>query len=118
MHPLVVHVRDMGRTGALYIGRWHRSPRYGTLPESPYHNPFCLVGEADRWTVLVEFTNYFFDRPELMAMARRELTGRVMACWCSPKGCHGEVISWFVNEGLTKEQCLDRIKQLRRETMA
>jgi len=112
MHPLVVHVRDMGGAEALYIGRWHRSPRYGTLPESPYHNPFYLVSEADRWTVLVEFTGHLFDDPELVEQAKRELKGRTLACWCAPRPCHGDVLAWVANEGLGRQQCLDRIEQL------
>ena len=35
--------------------------------------------------------------PELMKRVRRELTGKVLGCFCKPKACHGDTYSWLCN---------------------
>ncbi|MBX6723654.1 MAG: DUF4326 domain-containing protein, partial [Dactylosporangium sp.] len=39
-------------------------------------------------------------RPDLMARLP-ELRGRVLACWCAPKPCHGDVLARLADEGVT-----------------
>lgn len=29
---------------------------------------------------------------------KRELRGKVLGCWCSPKACHGEILARIANE--------------------
>jgi hypothetical protein len=71
--------------GAVYIGRG--TP---TLQASPFANPFT-VSRYGREGALALYSQYLDDRPELVEQARRELTGRAIACWCGPADrCHGD----------------------------
>ena len=38
------------------------------------------------------------SQPEMMAMIKKELKGKVLGCWCSPRLCHGHVLAWIANE--------------------
>ena len=35
--------------------------------------------------------------PALMKRVRRELSGKVLGCFCKPKACHGDTYSWLCN---------------------
>ena len=86
-------------TGAVYVGR--AAPG---LPRSRYANPhrvgFCRACESvhDRSGSVAAYARYLADQPNLMAAARRELTGADLACWCRPgQLCHGDVLLAIVN---------------------
>ncbi|MFI6603838.1 DUF4326 domain-containing protein [Nonomuraea sp. NPDC050536] len=71
--------------GAIYIGR-----ACPGLPRSRYHNPFP-VKKYGRSGALERFRRYVDEHPELVEMARRELAGYDLACWCGLKdACHGD----------------------------
>jgi hypothetical protein len=36
-------------------------------------------------------------QPELLERAKRELSGRILGCWCAPKACHGDVLAEIAN---------------------
>lgn len=78
----------------VYIGR-----AYSFMPQSPYHNPFPLRNESERFDVLLKFAVYWYDdaQRELRAQARKELPYRILGCWCKPKACHGDIIAGYVN---------------------
>jgi hypothetical protein len=80
-----------------YIGR--AAPRFG-LAGSKWANPFKLPNEAGadraieaqaRAEVLAKYEAHVRGKAELMA-ALHELDGLRIACWCSPKPCHGDVL--------------------------
>ncbi|MEM1183672.1 MAG: DUF4326 domain-containing protein [Planctomycetota bacterium] len=82
--------------GAVYIGRMHRSLG---LPEHPLANPYSIRSEGDRARVLDQYRAWL--REELKFAPRRasleELwvhlrRGGVLAGWCAPQRCHGEIL--------------------------
>ena len=65
-----------------------------------FGNPFRLGIDGDRDSVLAKYRDYFYKRVELDKEFRQRvlgLRGRILACWCSPERCHGEVIGEWLN---------------------
>lgn len=83
-HPLVVHCKKSKFD--VYVGR-----------PSPWGNPFPLKSEADRESLLARYQNWLLNQPDLVARAKRELRGKVLACWCAPKLCHADVLAKIAN---------------------
>lgn len=77
----------------LYIGRANAT--YG-LAQSKWHNPFKLEREQDRAIVLARYRIWLLNQPALMRDLH-ELRGLRLACWCSPKACHGDVLAELAN---------------------
>jgi hypothetical protein len=38
-------------------------------------------------------------KPELMAAAKKELTGKILSCYCHPLLCHGDILIKICDEG-------------------
>jgi hypothetical protein len=83
----------------VYIGR-----------PSPWGNPFSHLPKsaaryrcASREEAIARYEAWLMAQPELVAKARRELRGKVLACWCSPKSCHGDVLARIANEAIDAE---------------
>ena len=36
-------------------------------------------------------------KPDLVEKAKKELKGKVLACWCAPEACHGDVLAKIAN---------------------
>jgi hypothetical protein len=93
-HPLVRN-KKRGEPFDVYIGR-----------PSPWGNPFThrssgtqaefVVGTRDDAVQAYEI--WLLAQPELVAKAKRELRGKTLGCWCSPKRCHGDVLARVANE--------------------
>ncbi len=64
----------------VYIGR-----------PSKWGNPFRSGVDGTRAEVIAKYRKYLLDSPELLEQLP-ELEGKVLACWCSPKPCHGDVL--------------------------
>jgi len=86
--------------GAIYVGRRH--PRAG-LPASPLANPFRLQDPddpADRRHCLERYREWLYDRALRDPAVRATLEqarGHDLACWCSPRPCHAELIlAWLL----------------------
>ena len=93
---VVVNLKRDRITGAVYIGRDERDPK----GRGKWGNPFPIVrGERTRRQSIEEFKEYFYhpDQVALRQMARRELKGKVLACYCKPEDCHGDIIAAYVN---------------------
>lgn len=58
---------------------------------TPYGNPFHISATMDRDQCIDAFEKWVQSKPDLIARARRELTGYHLACWCAPLRCHAEV---------------------------
>ena len=70
--------------GAVYIGR--AAPG---LSASPFRNPFKVAEYGAE--ALPMFARYLDDNPGLVELARRELAGKDLACWCKiGEPCHGD----------------------------
>lgn len=65
----------------IYIGR-----------PSKWGNPFVIGRDGTRAEVIAKYREYVLAQPALLA-ALPELAGKRLACWCSPKPCHGDVLA-------------------------
>lgn len=93
----VVHIRDVNTADedVVYIGR--AIPRAG-LPASKWANPFKMRGEATRLAVIRQYADYLQSKQAADILAAiSELRGKRLACWCSPKACHGNVLADLAN---------------------
>ena len=82
--PRVVHCKR--EKFDVYVGR-----------PSKWGNPFKLTAEQDREKVIAQYQEWLMRQPKLLADAKRELRGKVLACWCAPKACHGDVLLEIAN---------------------
>lgn len=80
----------------VYIGR--RNATYN-LPASVWSNPFRIDRdtEVDRAKALVRYRKWIAERPALLNRLH-ELEGKRVVCWCSPKACHGDVLSLLIDD--------------------
>ena len=88
----------------VYIGR--ESPRKG-LKRSIWGNPYLedtatTIKDGTREEIIAKFKEDLFGNKGRLAgkglLARiPELRGKRMACWCSPKACHGDVLAELAN---------------------
>lgn len=72
----------------IYIGR---ANKWLELSESKWHNPFPMKKESERTLVVNSFAAYLLGTPDLME-SLYELDDKILACYCSPKFCHGNVL--------------------------
>jgi hypothetical protein len=73
----------------VYIGR-----------PSMFGNPFYMQKESDREEVISKYKKYFETRIQRDAQFRTSveaLRGKKIACYCSPKKCHGDIIANYLN---------------------
>ena len=79
----------------VYIGR--ANPRY-RLGRSKWANPFKPGPDGDRDAVLAKYRDWIQTQPELLAQVG-ELRGKVLACWCKPEACHGDILAELAENG-------------------
>lgn len=88
-----------------YIGRANR--RYG-LAASDWANPYRIGWDGSRQEILQKYLSYLAGNAYL-ARNLFIFEGKVLGCWCPPKGealtaddpwvCHGQVILWLLENG-------------------
>ena len=61
-----------------------------------FGNPFKVDIHGTRKEVIELFRKYFYNKPELMELAKKELYGKILGCWCNPLACHGDVYVEFL----------------------
>ena len=83
-HPLVT---TKWKPHDVYIGR-----------PSVWGNPFVLKPGEPRGSTLARYEAWLLSKPELIAKAKRELKGKVLACYCAPRPCHGDILARVANE--------------------
>lgn len=90
MKTRVVNVRS-GEPYDVYIGR--ANGRY-RLPQSKWANLFVPWNRSDaaRALVIARYREHLLGFPEMVAELP-ELRGKVLACWCAPLPCHGDVLA-------------------------
>ncbi len=74
---------------AAYDVRIDRRSRWG--------NPYHLGIHGNRSEVIALYDEWVRKQPELIA-SLPELAGKVLACHCAPKRCHGEVLLRLLKE--------------------
>jgi hypothetical protein len=60
---------------------------------SKWGNPFTIGRDGTRAQVIAKYRAWILTQPALVKAARRELRGKVLACWCAPLACHAEVLA-------------------------
>jgi hypothetical protein len=85
IRSLVVHCKHSKFD--VYIGRQSAGAPKSSASEFSWGNPFPMRNQssAERHRVTEEYRKFLYSDPDLVARARRELKGKVLACWCSPK---------------------------------
>ena len=74
---------------AVYIGR-----------PGKWGNPFVIGRGLSRELVVEKYREWLAARPELVDAARRELAGKDLVCYCSPRPCHGDILLEVANADL------------------
>lgn len=65
---------------------------------SDWGNPFVMGDDGDRSAVIEAFQDHYLPyKPSLLARVPG-LRGKVLACWCAPEPCHGDVLAEMANE--------------------
>lgn len=85
MGSSVVHCKKSSYD--VYIGR-----------PSVFGNPFVIGKDGSREEVVAKYEQWLLGQPELVAKVKAELKGKVLACWCAPLACHGDVLVRIANE--------------------
>lgn len=88
------------KPGIVYIGR--AMPHLNlNLPASPFGNPYRIEQDTDelREDAIELYANWIHlpAQAHLMPLLD-ELRGQILACWCYPKHCHGEVLIQLLRE--------------------
>ena len=60
---------------------------------TPWGNPFKIGIHGDREKVIEIYRGYLKAFPQIADAARERLRGKVLACWCKPQACHGDVLA-------------------------
>lgn len=79
---------------ALIAWAKHQGRLYRIDRRSAWGNPTHLLDpedEVERDACVRAYASYFETAYDLQARIR-ELAGKVLLCWCTPKACHGEVL--------------------------
>lgn len=92
--------------GSVYIGRphkqdaaWFADPMSGPA-WGRWGNPYT-VEQYGRDEAVRLHREWVLSSPERVAAVVRELSGRVLVCWCRPgEACHGDVLLAIANGGL------------------
>lgn len=82
--PRVVHCKK--EPFDVYVGR-----------PTMWGNPFVIGQDGTREEVIQKYEKWFRAQPNLMS-AVASLKGKVLACWCAPKLCHGDVLVRLAND--------------------
>jgi hypothetical protein len=85
MSKWIVHCKS-GKPYDVYIGR-----------PTVWGNCFVIGRDGSRADVVSKYRAWLEARPALIAKAKAELGGKVLACWCSPLACHGDVLAEVAN---------------------
>lgn len=71
---------------AVYIGR-----------PSKWGNPYPVTPSEPRELVIAKFKEYMDENPYLKQVAKKQLRGKDLVCFCAPYPCHGDVLLEIAN---------------------
>jgi hypothetical protein len=77
----------------VYIGR---PSKFGN-PFSYKDGTLAQFKVANRDEAVQKYEEWLLSQPELVKAAKEELKGKVLACWCAPLNCHGDVLLKIAN---------------------
>jgi hypothetical protein len=70
-----------------------------------YGNPFshakgtlAKFKVATREEAIRRYEPWLRAQPDLVALVRRELRGKVLGCWCKPLDCHADILARIADE--------------------
>jgi hypothetical protein len=89
----VVNIRS-GQPFDLYIGR--AMPRQG-LRGSVWANPFRIDATCTREMAIEKYRLWLLEQRGLLKLIP-QLRGKVLACWCAPEACHGDVLAELAHD--------------------
>ena len=106
----LVNLRD-GHSSVYYIGRANLS--HG-LQASPWANPFTIEKDTpeQRAQAIARYRGYITAKINKGELNIEELRGKTLACWCSPKPCHGDVLLELLGEAEPKPEPAKEPEQL------
>jgi hypothetical protein len=89
----------ISRNQWIYIGRAVRDRKTGILriPESRWYNRFKEGEDGTFEEIIAKYEAGILANPELLARLP-VLKGKCLACWCTPKPCHGGVLIRLSNQ--------------------
>jgi hypothetical protein len=93
MTSKVVNIKD-GEPYDTYIGR---GSKWGN-PFSHQKNTMALYEADTREEAIQFYETWLREQPELMTAIKKELKGKVLACFCKPLACHGDILLKIANE--------------------
>jgi hypothetical protein len=67
--------------------------------QTHWGNPFVIGKDGDREQVIAKYRAWIMepDNAHMIEMAKRQLRGKVLGCWCAPRACHGDVLMEIAN---------------------
>lgn len=68
---------------------------------SKWGNPFKIGPDGNRTQVIEKYRKWIERQPELLKCLD-ELDGKVLACWCKPQACHGDVLVELIKQHKNK----------------
>jgi protein gp37 len=68
---------------------------------SEFGNPYESPRDGTRAEVVEQFANKYWPHEKRLFDQTSKLAGKVLACWCYPDQCHGDVIAKTVNRPAT-----------------
>lgn len=92
--PRVLNKRtDKIPPDAIYVGR----PSKWGNPYMVYPHKGALIRVAHSLAVN-QYKEYIAEHPELIEVAKKELRGKDLVCWCAPLPCHADILLELVNQ--------------------
>lgn len=77
----------------IYIGR----PSIWGNPFSHLPNTLATYRVKDRKEAITRYKEWLLQNEELLKRLP-ELKGKVLACWCKPQACHGDILLELANK--------------------
>jgi hypothetical protein len=77
--------------------------------QTEWGNPFELPVDGDRAEVVSKFSKFYLPHKPGLLAKMPALRGKVLACWCHPEECHGDIIAEIVNSEGDVTEIAERI---------
>jgi Domain of unknown function (DUF4326) len=66
---------------------------------SRWGNPFVLDDDGSRDGVVEAYRDFYLPHKPSLQSRLPDLRGKLLACWCAPERCHGDVLAAAANSG-------------------
>ena len=95
--PQFEHVINLNTAAPfdIYCGRRH--PRFSRRADT-WGNWYKVGVDGSRLECIAKYVHRFFSMPALISLARKELPGAILGCWCHPEDCHADFLYAFTNQ--------------------